>query len=204
MRWFALVVLCVISSGVRAGAVFLIPTDNPKPTYPRALNRAGITGEVRVSLTVHADGSVSNVAVPKDAHPDLAEASQSAVSQWRFQPWEISGDRPAQIQVVAPMVFRLDDTPPIHANEELKKLRCSDVSRVAQHFSDFSWVDLPVFNWTRSYLTHSISPTQFPEEKRLALIAKLNKSAPSIVRSCNTHPTSRFVRFLPQDIRELL
>lgn len=204
MRWFALIVLCVFSSCVRAGEVFLIPADNPKPTYPRALYRAGITGEVRVNLTVHADGSVSKLVVPEDARPELAEASRSAISRWRFQPWEISGDRPAQVQVVAPMVFRLDDSPPIHANEELKKLRCSDVSRVAQYFSDFSWVDLPVFNWTRSYLTHSISPTQFPEEKRLALIAKLNKSVPSIVRRCNRHPTSRYVRFLPQDIRELL
>jgi protein TonB len=40
----------------------------------------------------------------------------------------------------------------------------------------------PVFNWTRNYLTHSLSPTQLPEEKRLALI----------------------VHFLPKEIRELL
>ncbi|MHC8290041.1 energy transducer TonB [Pseudomonas sp. XS1P51] len=204
MRWFTLVVLCVMCSSVSAGAVFLIPADNPKPTYPRALYRAGITGEVRVSLIVHADGSVSKVVTPEDAHPELAEASRSAVSQWRFQPWEISIERPEQVDVVAPLVFRLDDTPPIHANEELKKLRCADVSRVAQHYADFSWVDLPVFSWTRSYLTHSISPTQLPEAKRLALIAKLNKSVPSIVRSCNTHSVSRFVRFLPKEIRELL
>lgn len=204
MRWFAVFLVCVISSSVRAGEVFLIPADNPKPNYPRALYRAGIMGEVRVTLTVHADGSVSQVTVPEDALPELAEASRSAVSQWRFQPWEISSERPAQVEVVAPMVFRLDDTPPVHANETLKKVRCSDVSRGAQHYADYSWVDLPVFSWTRSYLTYSISSTMLPEERRLELIAKLNKEVPSIIRRCNTHPSSRFVRFLPREVRELL
>lgn len=204
MRWFVLAFLYGISGSVCAGPVFLIPADNPKPSYPRALYRAGIMGEVRVSMIVHADGTVSQPAVQSDANPELAEASVSAVKQWRFQPWEISDDRPAQIEVVAPMVFKLDQTPPIHANEQLKKLRCSDVSRVAQHYSEFSWMDLPVFNWTRSYLTYSIAPTLLPEERRLALIAKLNKEVPSIVRRCNTSPTSRYVRFLPKDIRQLL
>jgi hypothetical protein len=52
--------------------------------------------------------------------------------------------------------------------------------------------------------THSLSPTQLPEEKRLALIAKLNKSIPTIVMRCNSYPASRYVRFLPEEIRVLL
>lgn len=204
MRWFVVAVLCVICSSVRAGAVFLIPADNPKPQYPRALYRAGIMGEVRISMTVHADGSVTKPFVLNGANPKLAEASLSAVSQWRFQPWEIGDERPAQVEVVAPMVFKLDHTPPLHANETLKKLRCADVSRVAQHYADFSWVDLPVFSWTRSYLTYSISPMLLPEEKRLQLIAKLNQEVPSIVRRCNSFPASRFVRMLPREVRDLL
>lgn len=203
MRWFVMVVLCLICSGARAGAVFLIPADNPKPRYPKALYRAGIMGEVRVSMTVHADGSVTKPLVQNDANPELAEASLSAVGQWRFQPWEISDERPAQIKVVAPMVFRLGRIS-VDAHEELTKLRCADVSRVAQYYADFSWVDLSVFSWTRSYLTYSISPTLLPEQKRLELIAKLNREVPSIVRRCNTFPASRFVRFLPREVRELL
>ncbi|MCU1762552.1 energy transducer TonB [Pseudomonas sp. 14P_8.1_Bac3] len=178
--------------------------DNPKPTYPRVLYRAGITGEVRVTLYVRADGSVSQPVVLKATHPEFAAASLAAVSKWRFRPWKVSDDRPGQIEVVAPMVFKLDDTPPLHANEQLKKLLCSDVSRVAQHYAESSWVDLPVFSWTRSYLTHSISPMQLPEEKRLALIAKLNKEARTIVRRCHSHPMSRYVRFVPREVRELL
>lgn len=205
MRWFVLAVLCVISSGVIAEAMFLIPADNPKPKYPRALYRAGITGDVRISFTVHADGSVGKVmAVPGKAHAELVEASLAAVNRWRFKPWDVSSDRPPEIEVVAPMSFRLDSDIPIHANEELKRLTCGDVSREAQHLADNTWVDMVVFRYTRSYLSHSFSSSQIPDEKRLALIAKLNKSVPSIIRRCNTHPATRYVRFLPEEIRELL
>lgn len=204
MRCVVCVLLLVLSIDVRAAEVFLIPENNPKPVYPVALYRAGITGMLRVSFTVHADGSVNTVEASKDAHPELVEAAQVAVSQWRYKPWAISPKRPAQVQVVAPMVFRLDEKLPIHANEELKKLNCGDVAKAALQLADFSWVDMPVFMWTRSYMTHSLSPTQLPDARRLELIAKLNRSVPSIIRRCNTHQATRFVRFLPEEIRELL
>lgn len=158
MRWLLCVLLLVLSIEVRAGEVFLIPENNPKPVYPVALSRSGITGALNVSFTVHADGSVNQVEASKDAHPDFVEASRTAVSQWRYKPWEISIERPAQIQVVAPMVFRLDDKMPIHANEELKKLSCGEVAKAALRLANYSWVDMPVFSWTRSYFTHSLPP----------------------------------------------
>ena len=52
-------------------------------------------------------------------------------------------------------------------------------TRVALAIADSSGVDLQVFSWACSYLIHSLSPTQVPEAKRLALIAKLNASIPS-------------------------
>jgi TonB family protein len=194
----------VVSLGGRAGEVFLIPEKNPKPEYPLAHYRAGITGEVRVSFKVHSDGSVTHVVASKGADPEFAQASLKAVNKWRYQPWEATPERPAKVEVTAPMVFRLDDKLPIHANEQLKELTCGDVAKSALKIAHYSWVDLPVFNWTRSYMTYSISPTQLPDEKRLALIAKLNESVPSIIRRCNTHQATRFVRFLPTEIRELL
>ncbi|WP_223465240.1 energy transducer TonB [Pseudomonas sp. GL-RE-26] len=204
MRWWVCVLLLVASMDVRAGEVFLIPEHNPKPVYPVALHRAGVTGMVRVSMTVKADGSVSNAVIAQSAHPELEEASLAAVNQWRFKPWTITEDQPAQIIVVAPMEYRLDREHPFHVNKELERLKCSAIARASLNIADSSWVDLPVFSWTRSYLTHSLSPTQLPEEKRLALIAKLNKSVPSIVRRCNTYPAGRYVRFLPEEIRVLL
>lgn len=205
MRWFVLAFLFVVSSSVSAEAMFLIPADNPKPKYPLKLSRAGITGDVRVSFTVHADGSVSKVkAAPGKAHAELVDASLAAVNRWRFKPWDITSDRPPEIEIVAPMSFRLDSDIPIHANEELKQLTCGEVSKAAQHLADYSWVDMVVFRYTRGYLSHSFASAQLSDERRLALIAKLNKSIPSIIRRCNTHPATRYVRFLPEEIRELL
>lgn len=203
MRWCVMLLLCVVFSGVRAAEVFLIPAENPKPSYPRSLYLAGVEGEVRISMVVHADGSVSQPSASKGAQPELAEAALDAIRQWRFQPWEVSSERPAQVDVVAPMVFRLGDTS-LHANETIKRVRCSDLSHAAKNYADFSWVELPFFHWTRSYLTHSLSPMQLPNARRLALIAKLNRDAPTIIRRCNSHPSSRAVRFFPREVRELL
>jgi hypothetical protein len=102
MRGFVLAALCAISSGVIAEGMFLIPAENPKPKYPKALYRAGI------------------------------------------------------------------------------------------------------FRYTRSYLSHSFASSQLSNDKRLALIAKLNESIPSIIRRCNTHSSTRYVHFLPEEIRKLL
>jgi len=203
MRWWLFGLLLLVSADVRAGEVFLIPENNPRPVYPVELYRAGVIGMVRVSLTVQADGSVSKVVIAEDTHPGLGEASLATVSQWRFKPWRITDDQPAEVVVIAPMDYRLDREQPIHINKTLERLKCGDIGRAALNIADTSWVDLPVFRWTRSYLAHSLSPTQLPEEKRLALIARLNKSIPSIVRRCNTYPASRYVRFLPEEIAAL-
>jgi TonB family protein len=204
MRWWLGGLLLLVSVDIWAGEVFLIPEDNPKPIYPVALYRAGITGMVRISMTVKADGSVSDAVIAENAHPELGEASLAAVNQWRFKPWTITEDQPAQVAVVAPIDYRLDREHPFHVNKELERVKCSAIARASLNIATSSWVDLPVFSWTRSYLTHSLSPTQLPEEKRLALIAKLNASVRSIVQRCNAHPASRYVRFLPEEIRVLL
>lgn len=128
MRWFLAAVLWGVRGVVSAGEVFLIPADNPKPVYPRALYLAGIEG----------------------------------------------------------------------------KVLCSDLSREAKNYSPNYWVDMSFFFWARSYLAHSITSGLMPRDKRLQLIAKLNRDVPSIIRRCNTHPTSRAVRFFPKQVRELL
>jgi len=138
MRWWVCVLLLVASLDARAGEVFLIPENNPKPVYPMALHRAGVTGMVRVSMTVKADGSVSNAVIAQSAHPELEEASLAAVNQWRFKPWTVSKDQPAQIIVVAPMEYRLDREHPFHVNKELERLKCSAIARASLNIADSS------------------------------------------------------------------
>lgn len=204
MRWFVGWLLLVLSMDIRAGEVFLIPENNPKPAYPPELYRAGVTGMVRVTLTVQADGSVRQAIVPADTHPELGASSLAAVKQWQFKPWAVTHDQPAEITVIAPMEFRLDSELPIHANKALAQLRCRELNKLSMRLADSSWVDMPAFNWIRSYLTHSLSPTQLPNERRLELIARLNRKVPVIVRQCQDNPVSRYARFLPEEIRQLL
>jgi len=204
MRWFACVLLLVVSVGVRAEEVFLIPENNPKPIYPQALLRAGITGDVRVGFAVNADGSVSKVRILQSDHPDLAEAVRVAIEQWRFKPWTVGGDKPAEQEVIAPMVFRLDLDTPIHTNQWLKQLRCRDLNEALVDFPEYAWVDSKVFDYTRAYLSNVFNKTQLQNEQRLALIAKLNKQVPKIVRDCRTSPVRKYMSLLPEDIRKLL
>ena len=204
MRWFACVLLLVVTVGVRAEEVFLVPENNPKPIYPRALSRAGITGEVRVRFTANADGSVSKVSILQSDHPDLAEATRKAIAQWRFKPWTVDGNKPAEQDVTAPMVFRLDLDTPIHTNQWLKQLRCRDLNEALVDFPEYTWVDSKVFDYTRAYLSNVIYTMQLQNEQRLALIAKLNAQVPKIVRDCRASPVRKYMSLLPEDIRKLL
>jgi TonB family protein len=203
MRWLALVLLWVASVGVWAGEVLLIPKNNPKPIYPRELFRKGITGEVRVRFTVYADGSVNKLSVVQSDHPDLAEASRKAIAQWRFKPWTVEDGKPAEQEVTAPIVFRLDLGEPIHANQWLNQLRCRDFNEMLANFPEYAWVDAAVFDHTRAYLSNVFNTTQLVNEQRLALIAALNKRVPRIVRECRASPVRKYVSLLPEDVRKL-
>nr|WP_180202475.1 energy transducer TonB [Pseudomonas sp. SbOxS1]NYU01571.1 energy transducer TonB [Pseudomonas sp. SbOxS1] len=205
MRWVMCVVLLwLLSAESGASEVFLIPEHNPKPIYPPALQRAGIIGDVRVRFTVHADGSVNKVSILQSDHHDLAEATRVAIEQWRFKPWTVGDGKPAEQEVIAPMIFGFDSAPPLHLNEWLKKLKCRDLNEVTVNTPEHAWADTTAFYYTRAYLSNAFSTTTLPNERRLALIAKMNRQVPIIVRQCMNNPVSRYVRFLPEDIRKLL
>ncbi|MEJ5057402.1 MULTISPECIES: energy transducer TonB [unclassified Pseudomonas] len=204
MRWFVLMLMLAMSGEIRAGEVFLIPEDNPRPIYPTALQRAGIIGDVRVSFMVKADGSVSKVNILQSDHPDLAEATRVAIGQWRFKPWRVESDKPAEQEVIAPMVFGFDSRLPIHLNKSLKELKCRELNETTVRAPEHAWVDVAAFHYTRAYLSNAFSTTTLTNERRLALIASLNRKVPIIVRKCMNSPVSRYMRFLPEDIRKLL
>lgn len=203
MRWFFAWLLLVFGGSALASEKFLIPENNPKPVYPRMLQRAGITGEVKVSFIARADGSVSDIRIRESTHPDLAEAVRAAIAQWRFKPWVVEGDKPEEQENVAPMIFHLEDHP-LHINQWLKTVKCRAVNENLGNMSEFDWVDSSVFAYTRAYLSNSITRHQLSDEERLAMIAKMNQRVPTIVRGCRDNPTRKFMSLLPVEIRELL
>jgi TonB family protein len=198
------VLLCALSVEGKAGSLFLIPEYNPRPEYPLALQRGGIIGEVRVGFTVRADGSVSKVNILQSDHPELAEATRVAIEQWRFKPWTVEGDKPREQDVIAPMVFGYETSLAIDSNQWLKQLRCRDLNEALVHAPEHQWADSAAFHYTRAYLSSAFSAAMLPNEQRLALIAKLNRKVPIIVRECLNNPVSRYARFLPEEIRKLL
>ncbi|HWT70496.1 MAG TPA: energy transducer TonB [Pseudomonas sp.] len=205
MRWLVCVVLLMLLAlESRAEEIFLIPEHNPKPVYPPALQRAGIIGEVRVGFTVHPDGTISKVKILKSAHPDLVKAVRVAVEQWRFKPWTVEGDKPSEQDVIAPMKFGFNVYLPMDVNQSLKKLKCRDVNETFVRLPEHKWADSTPFHYIRAYLSNSLSSAILSDERRLALIAKMNRMVPTIVRQCLSSPGSRYARYLPKDIRELL
>ncbi|OMQ35702.1 energy transducer TonB [Pseudomonas putida] len=204
MRWFVLLLILVVLGEIRAGEFFLIPENNPKPIYPLALQRAGVVGTVRVGFTVKADGSISKVKIVQSDHPDLAEATRVAIAQWRFKPWTVDGDKPAEQDMVAPMVFGYDWDMTIDTNKWLNELRCRDLNNALVDTPEHRWTDSAAFYYTRAYLTKAFSKDMLSNERRLELITQLNRKVPIIVSECRSNPVSRYVRYLPQGIRKLL
>jgi protein TonB len=65
----------------------LVAVNAPQPVYPPEARRLRTSGEVTVSFTVNADGSVSNVDVLNARPRGVFERNvQNAVRKWRFQP----------------------------------------------------------------------------------------------------------------------
>lgn len=201
MRWAIAVLLLAISTA-QAGDVFLIPEHNPNPIYPRALSRAGITGDVKVRFAANADGSVSEISILQSDHPDLAQAVRDAIAQWRFKPWKIEGNKPAAQEIVAPMVFRLEA--PEGAHQWVQQLKCREFNELLNRMPEYAWIDSAPFHYLRGHLSGSLFKPQLPEGERRALITRLNRSVQGVVRRCREWPVSRFTRFLPEEVRKLL
>lgn len=93
---------------------------------------------------------------------------------------------------------------PIHLNEWLKALKCRELNEITVNTPEHAWADTSAFYYTRAYLSNAFSTATLPNERRLALIARMNRKVPIIVRQCLNSPVSRYVRFLPEEIRRLL
>lgn len=70
----------------------LVAVNAPQPAYPPEARRSNTSGEVVVSFTVNADGSVSDISIVSARPRGVFERSvQSALRRWEFQP--ISGSQ---------------------------------------------------------------------------------------------------------------
>lgn len=64
---------------------------SPAPQLPRALRKAGISGQVLLETIVHEDGRISHPTVMSSPAPGLSWAAAEQVRRWRFRPARCAG-----------------------------------------------------------------------------------------------------------------
>lgn len=80
-----------------------------RPIYPYEMSRAGVSGEVTVSLVVDSEGRVRNAVATRSTHRAFEAAAVQAVLKWRFRPGTKSG-RPVNTRMTQLIVFNLRDS----------------------------------------------------------------------------------------------
>jgi TonB family protein len=77
-----------------------------KPEYSNAAMRAKIEGVVEVEVVIGADGSVADVRVVRELHPDLDASAVRVVKEWQFTAPTVNGT-PAPMAALIELTFRL-------------------------------------------------------------------------------------------------
>lgn len=92
-----------------APAVALKRTRNAAPEYPQDALQAGLSGEVRVRITVQADGRVKDAVIERAAPEKVFDAAAlAAVRKWRFKPIG-ADDSGIEASAVTTIVFKPQD-----------------------------------------------------------------------------------------------
>lgn len=102
-------------SQTQAGVHALVEMSEPKfvsppspPTYPTLARKRGQEGTVWLDIVLDAQGTQSQLHILKSSGVAVLDtAALSAVSRWRFRPYEISGvGRPSRVRI--PIEFSLN------------------------------------------------------------------------------------------------
>jgi TonB family protein len=83
------------------------PTQRVRPHYPEKARMLGRESDVRVAVTVEADGAVSDVTVVKSGGVDFDEQAVTAIRRERWRPARRAGEAVAAV-VSFTVRFRLD------------------------------------------------------------------------------------------------
>jgi TonB family protein len=79
------------------------------PVYPRAALEDNVSGEVRVRITVDAEGKVADTVILESTPAGVFDgAALAAVRRWRFKPAEVDG-RPVESSSIQSLLFRPGD-----------------------------------------------------------------------------------------------
>ena len=82
---------------VSEGVVLGMALQKVQPIYPLEAQAKGITGEVKIRVSINQEGHLGEV-VALSGHPLLQAAALAAVKQWRWRPTMIDTDGPVYVQ----------------------------------------------------------------------------------------------------------
>lgn len=82
-----------------------LQTTRITPRYPAEAKAARLSGTVRLLVLIGTDGAVANVKVLA-GHPVLAQATEAAVRQWRYQPLVLNGE-PVEVVTTVEIPFEI-------------------------------------------------------------------------------------------------
>lgn len=77
--------MLIFTGGTVNGQSARKPINNPEPVFPELARRMHLTGVVKVTLLVGADGQVKSMEF-QGGHPVLIDAVQTALKQWKYAP----------------------------------------------------------------------------------------------------------------------
>jgi TonB family protein len=93
------------------------------PDYPSDAKSAHIEGAVVLRTLIATDGSVKSVKLVSGP-PQLVQAAEDSVKQWKYQPYLVNGKAiPVATQVTVD--FKLDDPPPAPEKPPVTVLQCT-------------------------------------------------------------------------------
>ncbi len=123
LRALAVAAILVVPAAAKAqGDVVYSPSelDNPPKlvsqemtarllakSYPAALQKAGVTGDVQIQFVVDETGKVdeSSIKVLTSTVPALADAAKGIVGQIKFRPGQLQG-KPVKSVVLLPIAYK--------------------------------------------------------------------------------------------------
>ncbi|NVL27366.1 TonB family protein, partial [Pseudomonas syringae pv. actinidiae] len=104
MRISAFMIAAALTLPVSAAESFLVPMHTPTPVFPAELIKTRYAGKVRAQLWIKSDGQVREVRAIESGHPQLTEAVEQALRQWRYKPWIGTVGAPRWPPITVPVI----------------------------------------------------------------------------------------------------
>jgi len=211
MRNYVAIGFLLCSFQALAADVVLIPEHTPNPEFPRQLMDTRHAGKVRVHLTVAAHGGIQAARIIESSHPGFTEATQRAVTQWRFQPWKTEDSEPSKLELTVPIIFGARGIEPFspEITVGLRNVLCAyliyEVKASLGNFADEPLKKVDVFRYANEFVTSEYVQSLLPDPgQRDALPEQLESAIPRVIKQCKRNPDHPVAYYLPKAIRDVL